>query len=261
MLGMVGILATFVGCRKNGPTPDSAPREDHRDSPVASFEVRPDGSPVAITMVFVNGDGAVGPMYVSRTEVPWDVYDLFIYGEDDGHEADAVTRPSKPYVSMDRGFGHAGYPAISISARNAKAFCAWLSAETGDHYRLPTVEEWRYLCRASGIHETTVDDHAWHRGNSNATTHPIGSTQPDALGLYDVLGNAAEWCVADDGGDVIMGGSYREPADHLTCERITPATPAWNASDPQFPKSVWWLADGGFIGVRLICERRADVDE
>ena len=43
---------------------------------------------------------------------------------------DAIARPSKPYISMDRGFGHAGYPAISMSYHAASAFCAWLSART-----------------------------------------------------------------------------------------------------------------------------------
>jgi hypothetical protein len=31
-----------------------------------------------------------------------------------------------------------------------------------------------------------------------------------------------------------------------------PETPEWNDSDPQFPKSVWWLVDGPFIGMRVV---------
>ena len=54
------------------------------------------------------------PFWIAKTEVTWDLYDLFTYGLDQtGSEGDpdvdAVTRPSKPYISMDRGFGRSGF--------------------------------------------------------------------------------------------------------------------------------------------------------
>jgi len=35
---------------------------------------------------------------------------------------------------------------------------------------------------------------AWYEGNSEGKTHPVGEKQPNAFGLYDMLGNAEEWC-------------------------------------------------------------------
>ena len=199
----------------------------------------------------------VGPFWVASREVTWDLYDVFVYRLDEPARApggaDALARPSKPYISMDRGFGHVGYPALSMSARGAEAFCAWLSDRTGRRYRLPTERQWRVLCRLSGIAPARLDAHAWHRGNAQGTTHPVGKKAPDALGLHDLFGNASEWCRGDDGEPVTMGGCFRDPIERLGCGARVEPTPEWNASDPQLPKSVWWLADAGFVGCRVVC--------
>jgi hypothetical protein len=69
-----------------------------------------------------------------------------------------------------------------------------------------------------------------------------------------MLGNVQEWCVAPDGTGVTRGGSYRDPADKVNFTHREPNNRAWNASDPQIPKSRWWLADGPFVGFRVVCE-------
>jgi formylglycine-generating enzyme required for sulfatase activity len=203
------------------------------------------------------GDVQVGSFSISRTEISWDLMDVFIYGLDQTQgdprsAADAVTRPSKPYISMDRGFGHRGYPAISVSYLGAQAFCQWISAKTGDHYRLPTELEWRRACQLGDISTETLDGHAWHKGNADFKTHPVGTKQADAVGLYDMYGNAAEWVTSDQGKPVTVGGSYRDKAEALGCTSRVLPVPEWNASDPQLPKSKWWLADGGFVGFRVV---------
>ena len=66
-------------------------------------------------------------------------------------------------------------------------------------------------------------------------------------------GNAAEWCHGPEG-PVTRGGCYRDRREAVGCAARVPPVPAWNASDPQLPKSEWWLADGGFVGFRVVCE-------
>ena len=39
-----------------------------------------------------------------------------------------------------------------------------------------------------------ADEIAWYQGNSNSTTHEVGSKLPNELGLYDMSGNVLEWC-------------------------------------------------------------------
>ena len=76
----------------------------------AQFTETIDGTAVQFDMMPVPGDAGRGiePYWIGRTEVTWDAYDVFVFGFDEPGDDDAVTRPSKPYISMDRGFGHAG---------------------------------------------------------------------------------------------------------------------------------------------------------
>lgn len=67
----------------------------------------------------------------------------------------------------------------------------------GYKYRLPTEAEWEYACRAgtTGDHYAPdLDNIGWWTRNSGQKTHRVGSKQPNAYGLYDMLGNVYEWC-------------------------------------------------------------------
>jgi formylglycine-generating enzyme required for sulfatase activity len=208
---------------------------------------------------------AVAPFWIAATETPWDLYDIFVYAldEPDGGRmpgADATTRPSRPYLPPDRGFGHAGYPAISVSFKGATEFCAWLSRKTGRSYRLPTDVEWEYACRAGtsgaysfGEEVALLGDHAWFRDNSGLKSHAVGKKKPNAWGLLDAHGNVAEWTSGPEGRPLACGGSFLDPPETLRCDARLPPSPAWNASDPQIPKGTWWLADCSFVGFRVVC--------
>lgn len=233
---------------------DSAPPDTRRE-PIAGTTLE-----IELVKVPASEDGTVKPLWVARTETLWDWQDICIYkgdqkgGSSGNAAADAVTRPTKPYTAADRGFGHSGFPAVSISFDSAKAFCAWLSAKTGKSYRLPTVAERRYLCARSGITIESMKDHAWTLENAKDATRKAGSLKADASGLHDLYGNVREWCVAPDGSGVLMGGGFEDPAAEITCDLALPNAEDWNASDPQFPKSVWWLADGPWAGFRIVCD-------
>jgi formylglycine-generating enzyme required for sulfatase activity len=210
--------------------------------------------------VTLGGTGAdVQPFFVSRTEVTWDLYDVFALGLDkraSSGGADAIARPSSPYGAPDYGWGHAGYPAISVAHPAAQAFCEWLSARTGKSYRLPSEAEWaRAADLATGGSQWSppqIDAVAWHSANAGARTHPVAARKPDALGLYDLFGNAAEWVVTADGEPVVRGGSFRDPAQAVGPRARAAQNSAWNERDPQLPKSRWWLSDGPFVGFRIV---------
>ncbi len=68
-------------------------------------------------------------------------------------------------------------------------------------YRLPTVTEWAYAARAGtttdryfGPDIAHLDDYAWHRNNAGSYPKPVGTLRPNDFGLFDVIGNVAEWC-------------------------------------------------------------------
>ncbi|RLS27713.1 MAG: hypothetical protein DWH76_01570 [Planctomycetota bacterium] len=202
-------------------------------------------------------DAAHHNVLLGKTEVPWELLDAFVFSRDAGSgptQADAIARPTKPYISMDRGFGHAGFPAISVSEENAKLFCVWLSAKTGRTFRLPTLQEFQSACAQGSSDAIPLNDIAWYVSNSNRRTHRIATSKPMSNGFYDLKGNAAEWVTMTDGKGVLVGGAYNDPEDRVNCGTIRPFSTDWNDTDPQIPPSRWWLANGSFAGFRVACE-------
>src|SRR5688572_26078714 len=145
------------------------------------------GTLVEFDMVRVPAGNGVREFLIGRTELLWDAYDAFVLSPastDTMRSSDAVARPSRPYGAPDYGWGHRGFPTISVAREAAEAFCAWLSQRTGKRYRLPTEAEWaRVASLARG--DSPIDSIAWHAGNSGGRTHAAATRSPDALGLYD----------------------------------------------------------------------------
>lgn len=149
-------------------------------------------------------------------------------------------------------------PVEQVSWYMAKAFIEGLNAkDAGYTYRLPTEAEWEYACRAgtTGDYAGSVDAMAWYGNNSgrvrlDATdiwqndhgnywkriadngnqTHPVGTKQPNAFGLFDMQGNVAEWVedwyhgsydgAPTDGSAWLSGGEqkHRVPRGHTWYE-------------------------------------------
>lgn len=197
-------------------------------------------------------------------------------------DVDTVTGPTPVYGDMT--MGHPGnYPAIGITWENAQSFCRWLSKKTGRRYRLPTEAEWELACRA-GSSETlgpgkTVEgtaSQAWFADTSNGRLQPVATKNPNPLGLYDMQGNVREWVfdlyapdayASRSGGGVIenptgpeqgrrhvaRGGDYNSPLSEIRPAARAREESWWRASDPQIPKSRWWIPMMDFIGFRVAC--------
>ncbi len=209
--------------------------------------------------VTIRVNGTEETLLVARREISWDVYDTYLYGldqEDPDYpdDVDIVTRPTMPYINMDRGWGHTNFAAIGMSHKAAKELCTWLSHKTGRTFRLMTQAEFQAVASQSGTNASNIDARAWHAGNADDQPHARASKEPDDLGLYDLFGNVGEWCDDAKGKPIVCGGSYYDDPELLTPDTTEKPSRDWNASDPQIPKSVWWLADCTWVGIRVVAE-------
>jgi formylglycine-generating enzyme required for sulfatase activity len=225
----------------------------------------------------------VDSFWMEEHEVTYEEYIMFQEATKDTQpKPDGITRPSPPYIDFTLGMGKSGgFPANSMSQYAAIMYCKWLYQKTNIFYRLPSEAEWEYACRAGsktaypfGQDESKLDKYAWYVANSGNKYHTVKQLQPNAWGLYDMLGNVAEWTLdqyqADYFGQVqsnphnpmlqpvskypitLRGGSFNMDAVALQSAARIPSERKWNARDPQIPKSKWWNTDAPFIGFRII---------
>jgi formylglycine-generating enzyme required for sulfatase activity len=173
------------------------------------------------------------PFYMGATEVTNGQYRRFKPDHDSGSED---------------GLNDDVQPAVIVSRSGAAEFCKWLGRQSGMSVRLPTEAEWEYACRAgtatrfnAGNDDNALDAIGWYAENSEDKTHPVGQKKPNAWGLYDMHGNASEWCsdffsesyfkestVADPIGpaqgakSLIRGGAWddEEPGDFRSASRL-----------------------------------------
>ena len=149
------------------------------------------------------------------------------------------------YRPDDEGDGRGRRPVIHVSWEDAQAYVEWLSSETGQEYRLLSEAEWEYVARAgtrtarywgesesaqcrygNGLDsdaEREYSEHIAEQGfepvqcrDGYVETAPVGSYEPNAFGLYDVLGNVREWtddCRADSYVNATTDGSLRRGGD------------------------------------------------
>ncbi len=238
----------------------------------------------------------LAPFWMGKFEITWNEYELFMYPDEERRTratfptdaagdklADAVTHPSKPYVEMSFGMGKDGFPAIAMTQHAANKYCQWLSAKTGQFYRLPTEAEWEYACRAAtttayffGDDAAKLPEYGWYEMNSDFKYQKVGKKKPNPWGLYDMCGNVVEWCLdqydpdfykqGGANGDAVepwnkatkpyphsvRGGSWDDEAVKCRSAARRGSDRSWKMQDPQLPKSVWYFSDAQWVGFRIV---------
>jgi len=192
-------------------------------------------------------------LWFSQTEVPWEVYDLFFLREQDQVDADGVSAPSRSVFPVDRGYGHEGSAALGMTIEAARHFAEWMCLVTGRTYRLPTESEWN-AAATTGLKNGPIGDYAWHAGNSSGMPHPVAERVADRNDLYDMIGNLAEFAENESEKGIVCGGSFLDSSDSIGPAHRQSYELSWQTRDPQWPKSVWWMSDGGFVAIRIVCE-------
>lgn len=225
--------------------------------------------------------------YMAKYELTWEIFELFfkqnkaLFVKLDSEKViqiDAISRPSAPYEDPSYGMGKEGCPAVSMSTYAALVFCKWLSSITGRFYRLPTEAEWEFAARAGSTapygfeNPDALTDYAVYRKNAKGKYAAVGTKKPNAWGLYDMLGNVAEWTIDEYQADaylkvaesnpwvvptvihprVFRGGSWDDDAVDLRLAARAASTKKLQKRDPQIPKSFWWFTDSNFVGFRLV---------
>ena len=161
-------------------------------------------------------------------------------------------RPEHKTLRGKDGFSSGDNEAvIFVSYHDALAYCEWLSAQTGHHFRLPTEAEWEYACRArTGTPYYTGEALAGNMIKNQKTERElvpvsleVGLDTPNAFGLHNMHGNVEEWCMdwygnypdkpaKDPGGPslgifrVTRGGSHNTPAEFLRSASRSAALPS-----------------------------------
>lgn len=234
------------------------------------------------------------PFWIGQHEVTWGEYQIYydlrlafrrfrqlgVRQVTSDNRADAVTAPSTIYNPPGRlpadndERRRAKYPAVSMTQYAAKQYTKWLSKLTDQFYRLPSEAEWEFACRVGsknrfyfGDDAGQLDEYAWCSANSGESTHPVGLKKPNAWGLYDMHGNAAEWVLdqfdqsgyrqlqasVKAGGPPLLwptklhprtvrGGSWRDDPQQCRSASRLASSARWQEHDAGIPQSPWWLA-------------------
>lgn len=128
-------------------------------------------------------------------------------------------------------------PVEDVSWNDVRSFIDKLNTVSTRKFRLPTEPEWEYVANKCMVEEggmtadadvnnqirkSIIEASAWH---DEKGPHPVGKKQAVA-GVFDLLGNVAEWCAGSDDKKIIKGGSYKDKEEELHVSWRSTAAPA-----------------------------------
>ena len=135
------------------------------------------------------------------------------------------------------GFQGADRPVENVSWEDCQGFIERVNAQLPElGLRLPTEAQWEHACRAgtkTSRYAEELETIAWYEANSGDETHEVGQLEPNAWGLYDMLGNVDEWC--DDG-----------PRDYTEMAQVDPVGPI-EADASRVIRGGSWILSAQFV--------------
>lgn len=200
----------------------------------------------------INSITVTQPFYAGVFEVTQKQYELVMGANPSCYKGDKRAVEGVSYNMIRGESAGAGWPGSS--AVDATSFLGKIRARTAiDSLDLPTEAQWEYACRAGttsdynngGSTEADLKTLGRYSGNQNdgrggysgSGTTTVGSYAPNAWGLYDMHGNAYEWCLDwDKSGSyrVMRGGSWDYDADYCRSSSRSSLTPSFGNSSRGF---------------------------
>lgn len=186
----------------------------------------------------------VGSFYICKYEVTQKLWKAFMGNNPSWTKADNM-------------------PVEWVNWVTAQKFIRKLNAFSGKKFRLPTEAEWEYAARGGNRSHNylysgsdDINAVAWWKDNSGDKLHPVGTKRPNELGLYDMTGNAYEWC--SDWQEPYQSGAQTNPKG--------PQTGDWkvmrggNQSSSESESGVMTRSQcmpdiATCCGLRLVCDR------
>lgn len=138
----------------------------------------------------------------------------------------------------------ANLPVNNVSWSDIRVFIQKLNSRNGKTYRLPYEDEWEFAARGGNQSKKfrysgsdNALDVAWCKENSELFIHPVGSKQPNELGIYDMCGNVSEWIgsivpnkesITTINRKRLKGQNFYERADNLSLNSTNSAPPLFS---------------------------------
>ena len=182
----------------------------------------------------------LGGFFLDRNEVTNGQYEQCV--------AEGTCRQAK--FAGDSRWNGADRPVVGVSWGDAQTYCRFLEG------RLPTEAEWEFAARA-GTAFGEIDQIAWYEKNAGRSTHPVGAKEPNAFGLFDMLGNVREWCADWYDEDFYRTGTKTNPQGWQTGKYRVLRGGAWDAAagDLRVSLRMWWKAKNRSTVVGFRCAR------